>query len=239
MTYAQFNRATGLTQADFCQEMLAGHRHRIKAKKETTATRNLELIFAATLRLSNQKGFAAMTMRDLSRVSGISMGALYDYFASKEELLEMIQSTGRRITGRVMRESFEEQDPPARKLAQAIRTHLYLSEAMQPWFFFAYMEARHLGTGEKERAKKSELFTEDIFEQIIAQGRAQGLFGQVNPQLVASAVKALLQDWYLKRWKYAKRRVNVDAYAHFVVNLISGYCRDPGGPAGPENGMEP
>lgn len=35
--------------------------------------------------------------------------------------------------------------------------------------------------------------------------------------LVASVIKAMLQDWYLKRWKYKNRKVLVDEYADFVI----------------------
>ena len=39
-------------------------------------------------------GFQAMTLRSLSRESGLSMGALYNYFSSKEDLLKIIHSYG-------------------------------------------------------------------------------------------------------------------------------------------------
>ena len=232
MTYRQFKRRAKLTQRDFCLEMLAAHREEIKAKKEQTAVKNLELIFQATLKVSNQKGFQAMTMRDLSKASNLSIGALYDYFGGKEALLEMIQEAGRRITGRVMRQAVSGSEAPPEKLAAAIRAHLYLSEAMQPWFFFSYMEARHLGKVEKQRAKEGEMATERYIAEVIKQGKRQGVFADVDHQLTAAVVKSMLQDWYLKRWKYAKRRVSVERYADFVVGLAQGYCRGGLGPAG-------
>lgn len=234
MTYRQFQRQAKLTRRDFCLEMLAAHREEIKAKKEQTAVKNLDSIFQATLKVSNQKGFQAMTMRDLSRASGMSIGALYDYFGSKEALLEMIQEAGRRITGRVMSQAVAGGQDPPEKLAAAIRAHLYLSEAMQPWFFFSYMEARHLGKVEKQRAKEGELATERHIAEVIKEGKRQGFFADVDHRLTAAVVKAMLQDWYLKRWKYAKRRVSVERYADFVVGLAQGYCQNGLGPAGLE-----
>jgi len=232
MTYRQFKRQAKLSQEDFCLEMLAAHREDIKAKKQQTALKNLELIFQATLKVSNQKGFQAMTMRDLSKASGLSIGALYDYFNGKEALLEMIQEAGRRITRRVMRQAVSGGEAPPEKLASAIRAHLYLSEAMQPWFFFSYMEARHLGKVEKQRAKEGELATERHIAEVIKEGKRQGVFAEVDQLLTAAVIKGMLQDWYLKRWKYAKRRVSVERYANFVVGLAQGYCQGRLGPAG-------
>lgn len=229
MTFAQFSRRESLSPSDICREMLEGHRDSIKTKKEHTAVRNLELIFAATLAVSNQKGFQAMSMRDLSLASGLSMGALYDYFSSKEELLEMIQATGRRLTRRVLERGVEGVEDPVARLTAAIRTHVYLSEALQAWFFFSYMEARHLSEEEKEKAKQSELYTEGVLSEIIAQGQAAGVFAPLDRHLVAAMIKAMLQDWYLKRWKYAGRRVGVDRYADFVVQMALSFCLTGGG----------
>ncbi|MCB2186872.1 MAG: TetR/AcrR family transcriptional regulator [Deltaproteobacteria bacterium] len=236
MTYREFTRRVRPTHQDLYAEILAEHRDSIKAKKEATAVKNLELIFEATLQVANQKGFQAMTMRDLCHASGLSMGALYDYFSSKEELLEMVQRTGRSVSRRLLREGFEGVTDPVGRLAAAIRTHVFLSEAMQPWFFFSYMEARHLGEREKNLAKDSELRVEAMFAEILAQGQAAGAFGEFDPGLAAAVIKAMMQDWYLKRWKYAKRGVGVDRYAELVVAMVLAFCRAGG--EGPAPGRE-
>ena len=41
--------------------------------------------------------------------------------------------------------------------------------------------------------------------------------------LVAAAIKPLVQDWYLKRWKYRRRKIAVEAYADFVIAMIDAY----------------
>jgi hypothetical protein len=39
--------------------------------------------------------------------------------------------------------------------------------------------------------------------------------------LTATVIKAMLQDWYVKRWKYSRRRISVDEYADFVIFVIA------------------
>jgi AcrR family transcriptional regulator len=168
-----------------------------------------------------------MTMRDLSRETGLSMGALYAYFSSKEELLEMLQRQGRTITQKILEERIGYETDPVAKLRMAIQTHLYLSEAMQPWFYFSYMEAKNLTDSEREKAILSELYTEKIFMDILKQGQERGVFMSRDPQLAASMIKAALQDWYLKRWKYAKRNVSVDRYASFLLELVEAFHLSP------------
>jgi AcrR family transcriptional regulator len=220
MTYAEFNRVVTISKKDIYQETIAENRETMRVKKEKTVVKNLEKIFGAVLKISNRKGFKAMSMRDLSRESGLSMGALYTYFSSKDELLEMLQNQQRSISERILRQRVEAEDTVAAKLKAAIFTHLYLSEAMQPWYYFSFMEAKNLNKVERDKAVASDLNLERVFENIILQGQAEGAFCKHNGQLTASIIQAMLQDWYLKRYKYAKRGISVDQYAEVVLEFL-------------------
>lgn len=223
MNYAEFQQLVKVSKQDICRESFAENRKKIKVKKEKTVVKNLERIFDATLKISNKKGFQAMSMRDLSRETGLSLGALYSYFSSKEELLDMLQRQGRTITKRILEEHINSEVEPAAKLRMAIRTHLYLSEVMQPWFYFSYMETKNLTGSERKKALLSELYTEKIVASILKQGQEKGVFVSRDHQIGAGAIKAMLQDWYLKRRKYARRKVTVDQYAHFVLEFVEAF----------------
>ena len=223
MNYAEFQKQVSLSKHDICREVFAENRKTIRVKKEGTVVKNLERIFNATLKISNKKGFQAMSMRDLGREANLSMGALYSYFASKEELLEMLQHQRRTITKRILAEHIEAEQNPLTRLKVAIQTHLYLSEVMQPWFYFAYMETKNLSKKQQKEAIASELYTEKIFSDILDQGYAEGYFQVQDRQLTASLIKSMLQDWYLKRWKYARRKISVDQYAQFVLEFVQAF----------------
>jgi hypothetical protein len=138
-------------------------------------------------------------------------------------LLTLIQEQGRAIVERVMTEELSEVNDPVLALETAVRSHLYLSEALQPWFFFSYMETRFFHADEGKRAIAGELQTEAIFVDILNRGIDQGAFTIREPLLAAAAIKALLQDWYLKRWKYRQREITVETYADFVIAMICAY----------------
>jgi AcrR family transcriptional regulator len=225
MDYAEFQKKIGLSKFDLCREAYRENRRSIRVKKENKVVKNLERIFSATLKISNRKGFQAMSMRDLSREANLSMGALYSYFASKEELVAMLQNQRRSVTRRILNECIARESEPSAKLRAAILTHLYLSEAMQPWFYFSYMEAKNLSKKEQGLAVASELYSEKLLADILEQGQIRGAFKLRDSQLTASIIKAMLQDWYLKRRKYAKRRVSVDQYAQFVMQFVEAFIQ--------------
>ncbi|MFP3982059.1 MAG: TetR/AcrR family transcriptional regulator [Desulfobacterales bacterium] len=223
--FDEFRQMTLLSMEEICRDIFRENQHRIKIKKEAVAVRNLVNIFHTTLQISNEKGFQNMSLRDLSRSSGLSMGALYSYFASKDELLCMIQNQGQRIIQKVLARRVDPADPPKIRLRAAIRTHLYLTEVMQPWFYFSYMEAKNLSKEQRKKTIESELFTEEMLMEILAEGVENKEFAVENPTLTASVIKAMLQDWYLKRWKYSHRQVSVQAYADFVIGFVESVVR--------------
>jgi AcrR family transcriptional regulator len=218
--YHQFKNAVDALKQSCYLEFFAKHPNAFQIKKEKTISKNLERIFAAALKISNKKGFHAMSMRDLSKAANLSIGALYNYFSGKEELLEMMQRHRRTITGRVLRSNINVEQEPLAKLRTAIQTHLYLSEAMQPWFYFSYMEAKNISPKERRAAVQGELSTEKLFADIVSSGRDLGVFATEDCMLTASLIKAMIQDWYIKRSKYARRQIDVDAYARFVMRFI-------------------
>ncbi len=85
------------------------------------------------------------------------------------------------------------------------------------------MEAKNLPKKEQALAVASELYTEQIFTDILIQGQAGGSFLLRDPQLTASVIKAMLQDWYLKRSKYARRKISVDQYAQFILQFVESF----------------
>ena len=226
LKFETFKGLVSLSMEDLCRELFLDNRDSIKIKKEGVAVKNLVKILDAALTLSNEKGFAAMSLRDLSAKAGLSMGALYTYFSSKEELLQMIQRQSA-VVVQVLMDQIEGIEDPLLKLKRVIQSHLFLSEVMQPWFYFAYMETKNLAKQEHKKAIESELATEKLLIDIMKEGRDKGVFKVINMELTGAVIKAMLQDWYLKRWKYARRNVTVEKYAAFVVDLVETYLKAP------------
>jgi AcrR family transcriptional regulator len=220
MNFSNFAEQVNARKQAHVLELFVENRQSFSIKKEKTIAKNLERIFAATLNISNEKGFHAMSMRDLGKETNLSTGALYNYFSSKEDLLKMMQAQQRAITRHFLSTHIEAAKTPVDKLRAAVTTHLYLSEIMQPWFYFSYMEAKNLYPEERKAAIQSELNTERMFTDILEQGCRQGVFECEDCQMASSLTKAMLQDWYLKRPKYARRKVSVSRYSRFVINFL-------------------
>lgn len=192
----------------------------IKVKKAKVAIPNLEKIFTATLRISNRNGFQGMNLRDLSTETSISLGAIYSYIESKDRLLSMIIQQVMASIRVVIGDRDKQPEDPIEQLFWIIRTHLYLSEVMQEWFFFAFMEARNFKADGRNDAIESELFTEKLLADCLEEAARAGQIECDDPEAFAAMIKPLLQDWYLKPWKYKRRGVTVDEYFTRVQKFI-------------------
>lgn len=208
------------------QQIYESNRDSIKIKKPKFALPNLQLIINSTLDLSNRSGFQAMSLRDLSRHAGISMGALYSYIESKERLLAIILGHVLHLVDTVLGAPEGRRGSPKDRLRWLLRSHIYLTEVMQPWFFFAYMEAKSFDRWGRRMAIESELHTQGLIADCLSEGMASGAFRSVDPVMTASLIKPLLQDWYLKRWKYRRSNVGPDAYAAWVIRFVEAFL-DP------------
>ena len=225
--FETFKAELSLSKEEICRELYYENTDRIRIKKETTATRNLARIIDS---------FHAMTLRDLCSDSGLSMGGLYAYIRNKDDLIHLIQSHGFKLTRRTILQYIADIHDPVEKLSQALRAHVFLSELIRPWFYFSYMEAKSLPPVEKQNAIATEREIETIFFNIITEGIEQGVFRDIPARLLSSLIKAMMQDWYLKRRKYRDQGVSVEQFADQISVLLHAYLL-PAGMAGTETGV--
>ncbi len=199
--------------------LLDHNAERITVKRRKPALENLERIFRATFKLANEVGFRAMNLRDLCQETGLSMGGLYGYISNKDQLAEMIEDVVRHATQEMPR-LFDDVTEPLDKLEALMRASIYVSEILQPWFYFVFMDSRVLQSAQRTTAKESELHVQALFAGVIAQlpHRPAG-----SPELQAAHIMAMFQDWYVKRWKYRAADVSPDQFADSAVRMMRGY----------------
>jgi len=223
--FESFKADLSLSKLEICRALYRQNAVHIRIRKEHVAVPNLVRIVESTLRLARVKGFHAMSLRDLSADSGMSIGGLYAYIRNKDDLVHLIQMHGMLLTRRTLHDYTEGVDDPRERLHSALRAHVYLSELMQPWFYFSFMETRNLPQPQKKEAIAIEREVEDIFHDIIVEGMERECFRRVDARLLAAISKAMMQDWYLKRRKYRDHEVGPTAYADFLCDMMDRYLQ--------------
>ncbi len=224
MDFSTFCKHHKLTKVQLFSEFFDVFEDTFEVKNKKLAIKKLQKIITATFKLSAAQGFANMTLRQLSQETEISMGGLYAYIKNKQQLSLFIHQFLNEYASKVFAEIEHEypQENAIEELSCVIKVHVYLSEVLRPWFFFAFMESKNLDKKLKKYAIASELLVESKLIKIIERGQKDGVFQQLlSAETLASHIKPLLHDWYLKRWKYQQRNTSVDDFCHSVMTFIN------------------
>jgi AcrR family transcriptional regulator len=104
----------------------------VRADQELSDTRfdrRLAKLLDHAARIFCEKGYEGASMRDLSRATGMSLAGLYHYFASKEELLYLIQKHTFETIIANLRPRLEASNDPEERIRIFIGNHLEYSLA--------------------------------------------------------------------------------------------------------------
>jgi len=164
----------------------------IEERKEREKQARREAIMAGAQELFFAKGFNPTTMDEIAQRAELSKGALYLYFASKEELYVSVMNEGLAILFDRMEEAFKQDLPPdqmIRRLGE-VRYRYYLDyrEYYRIFFFLEHKDVvrqlpRELIQDNLEKA----IHSFQRFIEVIQQGIDQGIFAPIDPRKAAVA----------------------------------------------------
>src|SRR5438270_4844833 len=197
---------------------------------ETPFDRRLGRILVHATNVFYEKGYAAASMRDLSRASGVSLSGLYYYFQSKEKLLYLIQKDTFTTIVTGLRQRLQEVDNPTERIRMFIRNHVEYFLANQKAMKVLSHEDDVLknGFGNEIAAIKREYYRICI-ELLNDYKRAKGL--------EFSSRTAVLSLFGMMNWIYTWYNPRVDADAKALARemaaiFLRGICVSSSGKAG-------
>lgn len=121
------------------------------AADRTPFDRRLGEILGVAAELFAEQGYAATSIRDLSRRSGTSLAGLYHYFDSKEQLLFLVQRHALQTVLEATRVGAPPELAPAQRLEAFVACHLEQFLAHRPWMTVLSHQDQAL-SGEYHRA---------------------------------------------------------------------------------------
>jgi len=210
----------------------------VEERKERERQARREAIMASAQDLFFAKGFNSTTMDEIAQRAELSKGALYLYFASKEELYVSVMSEGLAVLFDRMEEAFTQDLPPdqmIRRLGE-VRYRYYLDyrEYYRVFFFLDHRNVvqqlpRELIQANLERGMRNF----QRFIAIIQKGIDQGLFTPVDPRKAAVAFLGAINGvLFLFEEELSKEIVGTDVeqLVFYTIDLfIEGLKKREGG----------
>jgi AcrR family transcriptional regulator len=183
-------------------------------KREQTKAANRTAILEAAREVFGEMGFEAATVRDIIRRTGLSVGAFYNYYRSKEEVFDALADDGARRFRPILQA----------QSAQATDFESYLRAAVTAYFDFIAAEQDSWGQSADtmpHARNTPEMLA--VFEEVRAAFAAtmdRNLAAEVDLDYLAGSAIAVARE--VGERMMARRPVDVARAADFVVRLIMG-----------------
>jgi AcrR family transcriptional regulator len=188
---------------------------------DVVAERRRQLVDAA-VGLFVRKGFHATTTREIAQAVGWSVGALYQYIKTKEDILYLVCEAIHADMEAALRERINKAATARETLEGAMAEYLRTCDRMQNAILLIYRETSSLTPEYRSGVLANEARITAIFEGILRQGAKDGTLairGSKAISLMAHNIVVLGHMWAFRRWFLAKQ-YSLNEYIRVQTSLI-------------------
>ena len=163
-------------------------------------------IVDAGVKLFKEKGFHRATTRELAQAAGFSIGTLYEYIRTKEDVLFLVcDNIFNEVTKCLSQFPADNGTIPA--LEEAIRQYYLLIDKMPEEFTIMYQETKSLQKEALHYILDKELEMVAIFERML-KGCVEAGSLTLNDEAIYLAANQIViqgQSWAFRKWALQKR----------------------------------
>jgi len=188
-------------------------------KNESLVLKRREQIFEAVVKLFSKKGYHRTTLREISKESGITLGNLYDYISTKEDILYIIQEKATQVVMQAISKDNEGGSNPIEKLERLIHSELDAMNKYQNLIMIIYQESHAMFKETLHSLLRSERNHVEQYEKVIGEGIKKGVFKPLNVRMVANMIKMLIDAWVIKRWDL-RQKVSIEEMRQGILDIV-------------------
>lgn len=183
------------------------------------AARRSHLVAVAT-DLFIEKGFTEVSVSEIADASGMSIGSIYKYIRSKEDLLWLVMdSIYSRLEDLLVTERLEAKDA-AWALKLSFQRLLYAVATVRRGILLMYRAYQHLPKNAQREFMQREQRVVEIFVDILEEGNETGVFECTNPRL--AALNLLQAAYALAHKEWMLRDIELDDFVQHQTLLVFG-----------------
>jgi TetR/AcrR family transcriptional regulator, cholesterol catabolism regulator len=177
-------------------------------------------IAKCTTPLLIKQGYDRTTIRDIAKACKMSMGHLYYYIGSKEDIFQIVIDYDTRFFTNVGK-SAKRYDSltPTKALAKVIDEYFHSMVEAAPYTGFYYQEWSNLGPELRQRIHLRESLLIKEFENLLRRGCEAGEFKIPNLTVAANNIIMLGHMWVLRK-RFMERGFPLDDYIRCETELI-------------------
>ncbi|MCK4931304.1 MAG: TetR/AcrR family transcriptional regulator [Candidatus Aminicenantes bacterium] len=181
-------------------------------------------IVDASVQLFIAKGFHRTTTREIARATGISIGLLYEYVRSKEDVLYLVCDAIHAEVEQGVAEALLKASGGRDVLAAMIREYFFVCHRMSDHILLIYQETKTLPLHWQKKVLENEIRLTDIFVNALKGLVSSGELSRMNKdsiELIAHNIVVLGHMWTFRRW-YLSSRYTIEDYIQIQTDFILG-----------------
>lgn len=197
-----------------------------QVKNQALVEQRRRQIVDAAVTLFIEHGFHKTTTRQIAQAAGISIGSLYEYIATKEDVLYLVCDAIHAEIEHGVAEALERAKKGKNPLAEVIREYFMVCHQMSDHILLIYQETQSLPEKWRRVVLENEIRITGIFTGVLARLMASGDLPAIAPRqldLVAHNISVLGHMWTFRRW-FLANHYGIDEYIDFQSRSILGMC---------------
>jgi len=180
-----------------------------------------EQIFQAATRVFISRGYHEATVREIAEEAGLSLGSLYSYIRTKEDILYLVFERLTAALRESIRAAMQGVTDPVEQIQAALRANLETIKRYEDGVLLMYQETKSLDQESLHHVLAGEASYVKFFEDILEAGYRQGVF-KGEPRLSADVITYLCSLIALRRWNLRRRFTGDEAIDGLIAFILRG-----------------
>lgn len=176
-------------------------------KNPDLVERRRRQIVEAAVPLLVKNGFHKTTTRQISKAAGFSIGTLYEYVASKEDVLYLVCESIHDQIERRIEDVLSRVQKGQEALAAMVREFFLTSHRMSDVYLLMYQETHALPPQWREKVLDNELRINELIHQGLKRIAESGDLGDLDEdalKLLSHNISVMAHMWTFRRWVLSK-----------------------------------
>jgi TetR/AcrR family transcriptional regulator, cholesterol catabolism regulator len=190
---------------------------------DLVAQRHRQIVDAA-VQLFIKQGFHKTTTRQIARAAGFSIGSLYEYIASKEDILYLVCDAIHAEVERGVSQAMTSASGDKNPLAEVIREYFLVCNRMSDHILLIYQETQSLPPRWRKKVLENEVRITGIFMEVLEHLVSSGDLPRISErsmELIGHNISVLGHMWTFRRW-FLARHYSIEDYIELQTEFILG-----------------
>ncbi len=204
------------------------------AREVVTQIKNQELvkerrrqIVDAAVKLFIEHGYHKTTTRLLAKATGLSIGTMYDYISTKEDVLYLVCMAIHTEVEQGVKEALARPLKGKHALAEVIREFFLVCDKMSDHVLLMYQVTHFLSPKWQKKVLEAEIGITDLFIEAMQQIKETGTLPELDDDtilLIGHNISVIGHTWAFRRWYFAKHftiEKYIEQQTEFIMSFLA------------------